>query len=960
MLDNESIDQFVQRINHKKFFDLLFALRPPVGADDITGRAPLQTVMDEIKKIRGLFVFRFNDPNEPSRVATAVRTVTSRFTTLEPQEYWTKDFSAPLINHFNQQLVNVQKQLQGERLQYYQSYQYILDGVKSGQHLPPGVQKAKPETIPEYCYALQKCVSTIQTSLQANSKLHGLPPSASDKPKRRDDKKRKRSSSKEAHASTNAITSGNTASNSMAAITTPAKSPKTANKIRCTGCGKAHKDVCLFVKHPDYNKSKVSFLNSVKGKQYAALKVFNLISNKRLAPDGLSLIDYSPPADVQKALDRVYEVNHPIDVITTNMHNCNFVKNIHRQAAINGPVMQGELSRKPLSVLLDTGAVTHSFVNEYFLTMHDNIKMKSLASPLDVQLANGKSIKLINYVVLHNLKLFKDNQYKRIPYMTAVVMPNLSYDMIIGFPDIFANNLVTHFASVFSKDQHAALSTFAKHTTLHGDTTDDDTIQAITPLVTRKCNVLAPLSSSVHLDRPMSIHDSQYLYTIKNGPYHVYEDYSTIVNAISTPIAHGPHNLSRNAPPQRASATPSDPTVTHGTVHRSELLDGEPDDDNIQDTPRHDLWTAYFNEAPRSDPASQPASDLSVADIISMLHIEGTQSFKQSLTRLVSKYKQLFSTSVSKEPARLSPLALEVDAEKWDSLRFEKYARPQSPERQEAVKAFINQALKDGLIRKSDARQFSQVLLTKKPNGTWRFCVDYRRLNLLTKALGWPLQNIESLLLRIGEHRPKFFATLDLTSGFYQTSIAEHSRRFTAFITSMGVYEWCRSPMGPKSVPSYFQKQLQTVVLKDLISSIVELYIDDLITWAQTEEELINNLEQVFIRFDRYNIVINPKKCKFGMTTVEYLGHTLDSTGLHFSSEKLETVEKFRLPDTLKELRSFLGIASYFRSHVAHHAELSKPLHEMIPHKDYKPKQRIEWTTRQAGAFEDLRKAVSQ
>ena len=325
----------------------------------------------------------------------------------------------------------------------------------------------------------------------------------------------------------------------------------------------------------------------------------------------------------------------------------------------------------------------------------------------------------------------------------------------------------------------------------------------------------------------------------------------------------------------------------------------------------------------------------------------------------MSKYTHVFTTTVRRDPALLPPLKIEVDQEKWENLPHEKYARPQSPDKQAAIKAFIEQALKDGLIQKSEARQFSQVLLTRKPNGKWRFCVDYRRLNLLTKALGWPLQNIESLLLRIGRKRGKFFATLDLTSGFHQTSISLDSRKYTAFITEWGVYEWCRSPMGPKSVPSYFQEKLQTIVLKDLIGSIVELYIDDLISWAQTESELIENLEKIFVQLNRFNISVNPEKCKFGMTKVEYVGHTLDDTGLHFSPEKLKTVEDFRLPETQKDLKSFLGLASYFRSHIANHAALSRPLQLMLPTTKYKPRERLEWTKEQTTAFETLRAAVA-
>jgi hypothetical protein len=342
-----------------------------------------------------------------------------------------------------------------------------------------------------------------------------------------------------------------------------------------------------------------------------------------------------------------------------------------------------------------------------------------------------------------------------------------------------------------------------------------------------------------------------------------------------------------------------------------------------------------------------------------MLHIEGTTAFREKLSILVSKYIHVFSTTVNTEPARIAPFKIELDVEKWDSLPHERYARPQSHEKQEAMKAFLQKALRDKIIQKSSARQFSQVLLARKKNGKWRFCVDFRRLNLLTKALGWPLQNIESLLIRIGRRRGKLYATLDLTSGFHQTALSQDSRRFTAFITEMGVYEWARAPMGPKGVPSYFTEQMETVVFKNIIGDIAEIYVDDLITWAQTDDELISNLERVFKQLDTYNVTINPEKCKLGLSKVEYVGHTIDSEGLHFSREKLQTVEDFRLPETQQQLRSFLGIASYFRSHIAHHATLSQPLHKMLPQQsEYKPRQAIVWTKEQITSSHDLRRRL--
>ena len=107
------------------------------------------------------------------------------------------------------------------------------------------------------------------------------------------------------------------------------------------------------------------------------------------------------------------------------------------------------------------------------------------------------------------------------------------------------------------------------------------------------------------------------------------------------------------------------------------------------------------------------------------------------------------------------------------------------------------------IITHSSATEYSHVLLTPKPNGKWRFCIDYRGLNKATKSRhSWPIPNIHDMLQRLGNRKSKFFGVMDLTSGYYQTELDENSRKFSAFITHMGIYEWLRTTMGLKGAPS--------------------------------------------------------------------------------------------------------------------------------------------------------------
>jgi hypothetical protein len=162
--------------------------------------------------------------------------------------------------------------------------------------------------------------------------------------------------------------------------------------------------------------------------------------------------------------------------------------------------------------------------------------------------------------------------------------------------------------------------------------------------------------------------------------------------------------------------------------------------------------------------------------------------------------------------------------------------------------------------------------------------------------------------------------------------------------------------MGPKGAPAYFQQQMQHTVFPDLIQSILEVYLDDIITWADTEENLIKNLEKIFLRLREKNISLNPEKCKLGLTEIEYVGHVINQDGLSFSKEKLDKVDNFRLPQNHKNLKAFLGLASYFRDHVKNFASLTRELQQIIT--PYKPRQRLDWTNELQTAFYAVQQAV--
>jgi hypothetical protein len=237
-------------------------------------------------------------------------------------------------------------------------------------------------------------------------------------------------------------------------------------------------------------------------------------------------------------------------------------------------------------------------------------------------------------------------------------------------------------------------------------------------------------------------------------------------------------------------------------------------------------------------------------------------------------------------------MTLDVKEEKWMTKSNRLAPRATSTAKQEEIGKQIKQTLDQGLIRPSKATAWSQVLLVPKPNNQWRFCVDFRRLNDSTNSEGWPIPNIKETLNRIGRAKAKYFATMDLTKGFYQAPLSEASKKFTAFTCFMGLYKWDRVLMGLKGAPSFHQIALAMFVF--VVSCIImELYIDDLIIHGKTEDEFITHLKIVKMR--EFQLTVNQaNKCKFGLSEVNYVGHVIDPTGLTLSKIRRKKYGTFR------------------------------------------------------------------
>ena len=222
-----------------------------------------------------------------------------------------------------------------------------------------------------------------------------------------------------------------------------------------------------------------------------------------------------------------------------------------------------------------------------------------------------------------------------------------------------------------------------------------------------------------------------------------------------------------------------------------------------------------------------------------------------------------------------------------------------------------------GVIQKSHSPWSSPVILVQKRNGDYRFCVDYRRLNEVTKKDTFPLPRIDDLLDLLG--KSQFFSSLDLASGYWQIQVAPESRPKTAFVTHQGHFEFRVMPFGLTNAPAVFQRLVQQI-LEDLNPEggpdFVSAYTDDILIFSRTLEEHMTHLKLVLNRVRNAGLKLNPTKCRFIQPEVEYLGHVITPKGVKTATRHLDAVREFPVPTSVTEVSRFLGLASYYRRFV--------------------------------------------
>ena len=210
--------------------------------------------------------------------------------------------------------------------------------------------------------------------------------------------------------------------------------------------------------------------------------------------------------------------------------------------------------------------------------------------------------------------------------------------------------------------------------------------------------------------------------------------------------------------------------------------------------------------------------------------------------------------------------------------------------------------LDEQVIRHSVSLWSSSIVLVYKKSGELRFCVDYRKLNQITRNDALPLPRISDLLDSVKD--AKYFSTLNLRSGYWQIPVEPEDCQRTAFATQSGLYEFTRMPFGLKTAPATFQRAME-IALAGLTFETCFCYLDDVIVFGRDLEEHNSRLRMILKRFREFHLKVKLFKCVFAAKQVCYLGHVISQQGIAPDPAKIDAIKNILPPSDLKQLRSF-------------------------------------------------------
>ena len=295
---------------------------------------------------------------------------------------------------------------------------------------------------------------------------------------------------------------------------------------------------------------------------------------------------------------------------------------------------------------------------------------------------------------------------------------------------------------------------------------------------------------------------------------------------------------------------------------------------------------------------------------------------RKELAEVITQYREVFPDVPSKTNL------IEHDVDVGDSAPIKQHPYRVSPMKKELLDKEVQYMLKNDIIEESQSNWSSPCILVPKHDGGFRFCTDFRKVNDKTKSDSFPIPRIADCIDQIGN--AKFVSTFDMLKGYWQVPLTRRAREISAFVTPSGLYQYKVMPFGMKNAPATFQRMVNKLV-RDIDGC--EGYIDDVVIFSDNWSDHIRQIKRFFQIMREAKLTINLMKSEFGKATVKYLGHIVGQGQVRPLDAKIQTIAKFPIPTSQKELARFLGMAGYYRNFCLNFSDIAAPLTNLLSKK---------------------------
>lgn len=276
---------------------------------------------------------------------------------------------------------------------------------------------------------------------------------------------------------------------------------------------------------------------------------------------------------------------------------------------------------------------------------------------------------------------------------------------------------------------------------------------------------------------------------------------------------------------------------------------------------------------------------------------------------------------------------------------------PVNPIIQSHMDKAIEDMLNKGIIEKSNSPWSSPVVLVKKKDNTYRFCVDYRKLNSVTEKDAYAIPYVTHTLDKLRNSR--YLSSIDIKSAYWQVPMHPDSKKFTAFtVPNRGLYQFCRMPMGLHNSAATWQRLIDSIIGPTL-EPYAFAYLDDIVICTDDFEKHVDILREVFKRLKQAGLTVNKEKCAFCRPSLKYLGYIVDGNGLHVDPEKVEAILNLPTPKNTKEVRRIVGMTSWYRRFVPNFSAIVTPITDLL-----KKNKKFCWSEECEEAFSKLKQQL--